>query len=320
MEYSGLIQKYKINRPLTDEEKQLHLSQAQRLDVDPVQLLAVTEINGTYLETADKYYGWKGFFTAWSLALLCLFSGAYLAISYILIFQQIMDPTTDNHGEISLALLIVNVLILPVLVLVIWGLRKESFAYTHYPIRLNRKNRMVYVFRLDGTVLSVPWDEVFFTLGRGTRSDSWDVRAHVLDGDGKTVKETFALGWEWPDHGDLRRFWEFHRRYMEEGPRAVLGDIPYYLPIVDRKEFYLLGLRRLLFNFGNHFVMQLVMMPFFVFFSLGRVFAMKTSKIPRWPQEVEDACRIEPGDPNERDARHNPPNADLWKLVRLDKQ
>lgn len=30
---------------------------------------------------------------------------------------------------------------------------RDAFTYTHYPIRFNRKNRQVYVFRLNGTVL-----------------------------------------------------------------------------------------------------------------------------------------------------------------------
>lgn len=319
MEYSGLIQKYKLDRPLTDEERQQHLLQKQRLNVEPLQVLAVTRINSTYLETADKYYGWKGSLTAWSLALLCLFGGAYVAIGYILIVQQYFNPATINQSEILTAFLVVSVICISMLTLFIWGLRKESFAYTHYPIRLNRKKQMVYVFKLDGTVLAVPWSDVYFTVGKGTRIGSRDIRCHVLDSDGVTVKETFALGWEWPAVEDLRRFWEFHRRYMEEGPQAIMSEIKYCLPIVDRKELYLLGLRRLLFNFGNHFLMQLIILPFFLFFSVGRVFAMKTSKIPQWPREVEDACFIEPGDPFEKDARHNPPDSWLWRLVQIEK-
>ena len=34
--------------------------------------------------------------------------------------------------------------------------------------------------------------------------------------------------------------------------------------------------------------------------------ASRTSKIPVWPKEVEDACAIEPGDPYVKDWRNNP--------------
>jgi hypothetical protein len=45
--------------------------------------------------------------------------------------------------------------------------------------------------------------------------------------------------------------------------------------------------------------------PAFLLFSLGRVIAMWTSQIPKWPQEVEDACTVEPNDPYARDWRMN---------------
>lgn len=38
------------------------------------------------------------------------------------------------------------------------------FRFTHFPIRFNCKNRMVYVFRRNGTVLTVPWATAFFCL------------------------------------------------------------------------------------------------------------------------------------------------------------
>ena len=41
----------------------------------------------------------------------------------------------------------------------------------------------------------------------------------------------------------------------------------------------------------------------------GRWIAMQTSKVPRWPQEIEEACRIEPGDPWVRDATTVTPSA-----------
>jgi hypothetical protein len=37
---------------------------------------------------------------------------------------------------------------------------------------------------------------------------------------------------------------------------------------------------------------------------IGRVIAMPTCKIPVWPQEIEEECKIEPDDPYIRDAQH----------------
>ena len=48
--------------------------------------------------------------------------------------------------------------------------------------------------------------------------------------------------------------------------------------------------------------MQIILFPvFFLPASLGRFLVMRTSKIPRWPQWVEDECVIELNDPYVRE-------------------
>lgn len=313
MEYTGLIQRHKLNRPLSDEERELQLRQRQRLEVEPHYHLATIKLNGTFLESADKYYGWKGFLSVVMIVVSALCAWMFGMGAWVVVVDA-PAQTASRQSEAIAAGVFLMALFLPLLSVTVWLLFKDAFRYTHYPIRLNRKNRMLYVFRLDGTVLSVPWEEVFFTLGRGNRSfgvQNWDIRAHVLDADGKTVRETFALGMEWEVQDHLRCHWEYVRRYMEEGPQAVIRYTPVYLPISDRRETFVFGLLRLIANIPGRPFAQLILLPFFFASALGRSFAMHTSKIPVWPQEVEAACRIEPGDPYERDARHNPP--DFWK-------
>ncbi|MEM5277865.1 hypothetical protein VSR17_22870 [Cupriavidus taiwanensis] len=66
---------------------------------------------------------------------------------------------------------------------------------------MNRKNRMVYVFRPNGPggVLTVPWHKACFHIGRsspaaGSASHySFDLRCNVL-GDQRMVRDTFAVG------------------------------------------------------------------------------------------------------------------------------
>lgn len=168
---------------------------------------------------------------------------------------------------------------------------------------------MVHVFRIDGTVLSVPWDEVFFTLGLagGTGlTTKWDIRGLVLDHTRETVKETFTFSMVSTDKTHLYQLWEFIRRYMEEGPQEVFSQVEFCLPIWDRRESYLFGLKRLLVNLNGLPVIQILMLPFLLVYSIGRVIAMWTSRIPRWPKEIEDACPIELGDPYVKDWRNNP--------------
>ena len=72
MDYFGLIQKFKINRELTDEERTNQLKRKQRLEVVPTYGLAVTRMNSTFLESVDKFYGDKGFLSVIALRKLCI--------------------------------------------------------------------------------------------------------------------------------------------------------------------------------------------------------------------------------------------------------
>ena len=312
MEYSGLIQKYKINRPLTDEERELQLKQKQTLDVDPHYAFSVLKINSTYMELADKYYGWRGFLTqGMSLVILVC---AYGIGGFIYTHIDTWERFHDQQFERTLFVLIASTILLGLLLVAVWALRKEAFHLTHFPIRLNRKTRTVHLFRPDrsGTILSVPWDEVFFTLGRGQVLGHWDIRGHVLDADKVTVKESFALGMPWDDKEVLLRNWEFMRRYMEHGPQKLIDLIPLYWPIATHKEPWIVGLQRLLLNFPGSFGAHTYMLPFFILFSFGRVLANRTSRIPQWPAEIDATCPIEPGDPCERDERNNKVNRIGW--------
>lgn len=186
-----------------------------------------------------------------------------------------------------------------------WKWILKEINYTHYPIRFNRKMRMVHVFRQDGTVLSVKWDKVFFTQIPVTYG-MWDMVGHVLDEDGITVRETFGLpacamgGW---GRERAKGYWEFIRRYMEEGPASVVGVISGCLPIKDKKETLAFSFERIAASLGSYFH------PFILAYYLvypGRMIAMHFSKIPQWPADIEAQCpRMEGHDPFFRDASMN---------------
>lgn len=309
MYYTGLIPKYKVGRPLTKGEKEAHLPQDKALGLEPTSALSITKMNSTFLEVADKYYPWKGLWTvimlfALSMALFMIFTSAYTA------FIEHW-PRYSRSERVDDILFIVFVVFWGGCIIAgsIWGLRKESFSYTHYPIRLNRKNRKVYVFRLDGTVLETSWDALFITISPSSPSslyaDGWDLRAHVLEPDGETVKETFAFGYV-SDPDNLRHHFEYLRLYMDEGPKAIAPYTLDCLDIVDRKETAWFGFKRLWVNPNGLLPIQIALLPVFIPSAIGRAIAMRTCKIPRWPVEVEAACPIERGDPWARDASTHP--------------
>lgn len=315
MEYTGLLQKYPIDRPLTEQEKQLQLHQKRRLDVEPIYQLSVIKMNSTFMEIVDKYYWDKGFLTASLLAGIAVgcAPSLWLFLDTVLTLLGWMpgEDRSVNAIEFWNALGAFVVFTLGVGALAIWLLRKESFAYTHYPIRLNRKTRMVHVFRLDGSVLSVPWDKLHFNLGKCAAPRHWDIRGHVLDADGVTVRESFSLpvwGIGHYERDQLKRFWEFVRRYMEDGPKAVSDEVRFCLPIESKRESFMFGWHRTDYEVGALPIpLRIFMLVLYVVFYPGRWFAMKTSRIPQWPQEIDDQCRVEPGDPCVKDVQINPP-------------
>lgn len=321
MDYVGLIQKFKINRELTEEERANQLKQEQRLDVVPIYELAVTRLNSGFLESVDKFYGDKGFLSAVMLAILGMVGSFYvwilfasLAAPFLSIdsaLRRFLDPNLHRAEPNFFAVSFVTAICVPLIALAIWGLRKESFAYTHYPIRLNRKTRTVYVFRLDGSVLTAKWDDLFFSLGRGahlSHKQEWDIRGHVLGADRKTVLETFVFSVHSDDQDFVRRHWEFLRRYVEDGPKAAVALVRIFIAVADQQETAKLGFYRTWANLGFGTIFGFIFLPLVLPLWLGRLFAMRTSRVPAWPAEVEAACRIEPGDPYERDQRNNPPD------------
>ena len=299
----GMVTRFKVDRPLSKNEHQHRLKVKQCAGVKPHYQLSLIKLNSTFVECVDKWYSMRGLLAMGGL-LLCLMT---LVGLYIIILMSIKSQLDAVLAAILAAFLLL-------LGATIHLLTRDAFTYTHYPIRFNRKNRQVYVFRRDGTVLKAGWDDIYWTIyGHDSSTRDAFIAGHVMGDDKKTVKETFALsvvtvaipvGEE-----KLRNHFEFFRRYMEEGPGPVLDAIKpvplIMLPaIYKQREGLAFGWERLTLAFNGFALLQLVFQVFFVPMSLFRWFAMRTSKIPQWPQWVEDECQVDPDDMWIRDERH----------------
>jgi len=312
MDYTGLVQGYPLNRPLTEVEICLQMHKDRPSGDQPWAMFTVIKMNSTYLECVDRFFKWKGENSAEGLtfpAMLVIFTLWFIVLTIV----EWPDHTPESNREAIYALLAVLAMN-ALLIFVCWSrLKSELFRFTHYPIRFNRKNRMVYATRMDGTVMAESWDKLFFAEGQ-CRNDVFgnirDIRGHRLAEDGKTVLDTFAL----PYFADIRfpyRFcvWEFIRRYMEEGPEKVSRRVEIVNKVSDRRETYFRGLWHQVHNMfpsGRGVFLGIILLPGALWYSIGRWFAMQTSKIPRWPAEIEAECQIDPDDPYIIDG-NNPP-------------
>lgn len=301
---------FPVNRPLTKEEGDLRLDPNERLNVDPRTQLSVIRINSTFLECVDFFYSWRGVAALSGLVIIIAFSWALLAI----LTNSISNWSSYSYHSKQGAIIAGSIILVISLIAIGIGyvlLRFDAFKLTHFPIRLNRKNRMVYVMRRDNTVMSVRWDDLFVTQFHNPNLSNYQLRAYVLKEDGLTVKEAFAFCNPSGTQLSCKELWEYMRRYMEEGPQEPYNYANYCLPLWDRKESVKFSFIRLMANYAGHPIGQFLMSPLILLFTIGRTFTMRTCKIPQWPDEVEAACTIEPGDPCVKDWRSNPTSVDF---------
>ena len=300
-------------RPLTEQDREWRLSLKQRV-AEPHASDMVIRMNSTYLELVDGDYSNRGAMSAFGLFAVAVFLGSIFAIGYAIVFRFYLNSDWDRHDEVEvlLSMGILSVILLVSAVGIVTFLRAfgEWFRYTHYPIRLNRKTRMIYGFRNDGTVLAASWDEVHFALRIKKQVAGLTILGigGLVLKDPQTVSEIFSFGYDSINRDYCLRHWEFIRRYMEEGPQSVIhaDGVGLYLPIADKRETLWQGWVELVSNDAWNPIMKWLMLPFHVLFFVGRLVHRATSKVPLWPADVEAACAIEPGDPYLRDSSMNP--------------
>lgn len=309
--------RYPINRPLTDAERATHYEQKKAGNAPPMDFLSVIKLNSSYIELVDRWYPITGFSVWFGFAVM--FCGLLAAGASSTAF--LWAPESTERSALWFLLIFITPLALSLVVIGVLIIRTESFRWTHYPMRLNRKTRQVHVFRQNGTVLTVPWDALYIVRGEAKSplvGTTYDLRAHVLDADGVTVRESFSLGYTMPCKPEsMDKFWAFLQPYME-APDGVERSYKHLqggplMPLDGRKEGWRWSIARSFAFMGHWPWMQLLFCVPIGLNAVGRMFAMATSKQPHWPAEVEASNVIEANDPYQLTWRDNVPLG-WWEL------
>ncbi|WP_369311336.1 DUF6708 domain-containing protein [Providencia rettgeri] len=288
-----ILVRFPINRFLDNDDLGNHLPQSQRIDRisqrDLVSDLSVIKLNSTFLEVTDVHYKDRVFLTFTIL----LFSTLIL---YFLV-DTLFSPFEFNWFPVTIFSL--------GLLFMLYFLKIECFIYTHYPIRFNRKKQLIHLFRTNGMVQTIPWQDIYFTLRQerpdGLSPKTWYLCGHILDDERLRVIDTFTVSMCSLYKDEVLRFWEFVRRYMEDkkGVKEVAEISHWFLPINEQKEPLGLGFRMLNMRVGR--IGSILLFPLHILQAPARWFSFQTSKIPQWTPEVEADCQIEDNDPYQLD-------------------
>lgn len=311
MAFDGLSW-FKLNRPVTEEERAARLSTAESCSDTAMDCETVFSMTDACLEVSDGNYRDKGR----GLVIFALPGMAAFAATAFVLWVMLFPPeAVREHGQSGLVLPVFGPLLFFMLCLCavcVWALTRACFGYTRNPVRFNRTNRMVYVFRHNGTggVLCVPWDKVFFYVERGsraglTRTAPRVVRCLVLDGNGKIV-DTFSVGRRFvlaTDEdsplgqrvmGQLYACFEYYRRFMEEGPTSVPPVTEYLSANVSLRNSLKLQFEDApdIIKSGHPALWLLLVVTALPSLIEGTMhyIAQLTCREPRWPEDVERAC------------------------------
>ncbi|CAB3751491.1 DUF6708 domain-containing protein [Paraburkholderia solisilvae] len=263
-------------------------------DVEADDRASLIHLNSTYLDMIDRSFTIRGGISS----ILATVMGLGLAGIMLVVIFVLIIPGLEN-GRLSLLaglfFFCVSVgLLCGDLLLTKRTVGREFFTYTHFPIRFNRKTRMIHVFRHNGPggVLTVPWEHAYFHIGQGTQARSLlDLRGHVMDGD--TVVDTFAVGNFFNTEEPIRQIWKFIVVYMEQGPQALPNDLFICTSTSTRWLNCFLQANAYCDIFLR---VPLIKWVFVALITGMRWLVMKSCREPAWPSEIVDESAIAPDD------------------------
>lgn len=185
-------------------------------------------------------------------------------------------------------------------------IRVELFTQRHLIARFNRKTRQVYVNRPDyaGGLVTLPWGAVVPVINPEDPdfigASGFLILGFLSDHSGAGYDELLMLGRPMHGNQEMVGFWEFIRRYMEEGPQAVpkpkrlLTLRPTPIEPIRATLRFMSGFWR---NGGKitALITGTLLSPLIVLHALCHWISLLLCWAPRWPKEIQEAGQ--PGKP-----------------------
>lgn len=182
----------------------------------------------------------------------------------------------------------------------------ELFTQRHLIARFNRKTRQVYINRPSyaGGVVVLPWEAVLPAINPED-PDFMGVGGFLLlafpsEHTGAGYDEVLMLGRPMHGNDELVGFWEFIRRYMEEGPQAVPKP-KRLLPLSPTPIEPIRATLRFMSGFWRNggkiaaVVTGTLLSPLILLHALCHWISLLLCWAPRWPKEIQEAGQ--PGKP-----------------------
>lgn len=265
----------------------------------------VIRFNSTFVEVMDSWEFVRGRATALALpmwAALLFGVSTFTYFIYDLYFKKIYW---------SIALFSCLTLGLCYLIYSYYKMAKyDLFGYSHYPIRFNRKTQKVYAFSpQQQKIIELNWKDLRFSAVREDRFYI-ELRASLVNENNIVVEEIIFPYVSFNNDELIDQHLAFFKAYMEEDNLQRIEEvIPEFYDIYNRKESWRESFERVYMTNDelNELMEQTrptqkdiwgVSMVAVIWFitMLFRRLGIFFSKLPQWPEHIEQECQIEKND------------------------
>ncbi|WP_180034897.1 MULTISPECIES: DUF6708 domain-containing protein [unclassified Acinetobacter] len=276
-------------------------------NIQPFAHRNIIRINSTYLELLDSWDDIRGMPTALFLPAFFVLLFGFVGTLYTLFLTII-----DKEYAIAIAFCLLSIFFSYLIYnFYTMGGKTDLFGKTYYPIRLNRKNRKVYAFSpYRGKIIELDWDTLRFSEMGFHIGFEREIRASVVDEKGIVQEEIILFRYRSYINDIAENKLAFLKIYMDtDDLKTVDHEISEYFDIYNRKETAKETLERLYLAFNHEewetnqrnnkkdlvvlFYEMLFAFPLFFLRRLGLIF----SKVPIWPEYIEQECAVAENDP-----------------------